>query len=138
MPQYPGAQCPGAQCPEGGLRYPVIPWRGMQAWSAGNWRPTDGSTSMTTATYHVTGMTCEHCARAVTVELQALSGVGEVTVDLVPGGASAVTVVSAAPVSISDIEAALDEAGEYRIAAPGDAAGPGAGPGQSSLLPVIS
>ncbi len=35
---------------------------------------------MTSATYHVTGMTCEHCARAVTVELEALDGVSEVTV----------------------------------------------------------
>jgi copper chaperone len=90
---------------------------------------------MASATYHVTGMTCEHCARAVTVELQALDGVSEVTVDLVPGGTSAVTVVSAAPVSAQDIEAALDEAGDYRIAGPGEA--PVAATVQSRLLPVI-
>jgi len=77
---------------------------------------------MTSATYHVAGMTCEHCVRAVTVELQALNGVSDVTVDLVPGGASAVTVVSTAPLSRQDVAAALDEAGDYRITEPG--AGP--------------
>jgi copper chaperone CopZ len=71
---------------------------------------------MTSTTYHVTGMTCEHCARAVTAELSALDGVSEVTVDLVPGGTSAVTVVTAAaPLTAPDIEAALDEAGQYRL-----------------------
>jgi len=52
---------------------------------------------MISATYQVTGMTCEHCARAVTEELTALTGVTGVTVDLVPGGTSAVTVSSEAP-----------------------------------------
>jgi copper chaperone CopZ len=75
---------------------------------------------MTSATYHVAGMTCEHCARAVTAELAALDGVSEVSVDLVPGGTSAVTVVSTAPVSHQDVEAALDEAGDYRIVASAD------------------
>ncbi|HUN33778.1 MAG TPA: heavy-metal-associated domain-containing protein [Trebonia sp.] len=73
---------------------------------------------MTSAIYHVAGMTCEHCARAVTVELEALDGVSDVTVDLVPGGATAVTVVSTAPLRLSDVEAALDEAGDYRITEP--------------------
>ena len=44
---------------------------------------------MISATYQVTGMTCEHCTRAVTEELTALAGVTGVTVDLVPGGTSA-------------------------------------------------
>jgi len=73
---------------------------------------------MTAATYHVTGMTCEHCAKAVSEELRALDGVSEVTVDLVPGGTSAVTVVSAAPMTTEEVEAALDEAGDYRLASP--------------------
>jgi len=38
---------------------------------------------MTSATYQVTGMTCEHCVRAVTGELRGLDGVREVTVELV-------------------------------------------------------
>ena len=72
---------------------------------------------MISATYQVTGMTCEHCARAVTEELTALAGVTGVTVDLVPGGTSAVTVSSEAPVAEQAVAAALDEAGDYRLAA---------------------
>jgi copper chaperone CopZ len=90
---------------------------------------------MTTATYHVTGMTCGHCAKAVDDELRALDGVSEVTVDLVPGGASAVTVVSAAPLPSEAVEAALDEAGGYRLGSSGESpatAGPGA-----RQLPVV-
>ena len=41
---------------------------------------------MTSTTYQVTGMTCEHCARAVTEEIESLDGVSAVAVDLVPGG----------------------------------------------------
>jgi copper chaperone CopZ len=89
---------------------------------------------MTSATYHVAGMTCEHCARAVTIELEALAGVSDVSVDLVPGGASAVTVVSTAPLSLQDVEAALDEAGDYRITEPG--AAPAAAASRAGL-PVV-
>ena len=71
---------------------------------------------MTTATYQVTGMTCEHCANAVTGELKNLDGVHEVTVDLNPGGQSAVTVASDAPLNASAVESALDEAGDYKLA----------------------
>jgi copper chaperone len=71
---------------------------------------------MTSATYQVTGMTCEHCARAVTEELRALDGVRDVTVELVPEGSSAVTVTSEAPLPAGAVEAALDEAGDYRLA----------------------
>ena len=52
---------------------------------------------MTTTTYAVTGMSCEHCVNAVTSELSGLGGVSAVTVDLVPGGSSSVTVASDAP-----------------------------------------
>ena len=72
---------------------------------------------MTSATYQVTGLTCEHCVRAVTGELKNLDGVNDVTVDLVPGGRSAVTVASEAPLPAEALAAALDEAGEYRLAA---------------------
>ena len=47
---------------------------------------------MTTQTYTVAGMTCDHCVRAVTEELRSLDGVMQVSVDLHPGGASHVTV----------------------------------------------
>ena len=54
---------------------------------------------MTSATYQVTGMACEHCVHAVTGELENLDGVREVRVDLHPGGASALTVTSEAPLA---------------------------------------
>ena len=71
---------------------------------------------MTSATYQVTGMTCEHCVHAVTGELANLGGVTGVSVDLVPGGKSAVTVTSQAPLAEDAVAAALDEAGDYRLA----------------------
>ena len=72
---------------------------------------------MSTQTFSVTGMTCGHCTGAVTSELQGLPGVTDVAVDLVAGGTSTVTVTSVAPVSESDVAAALDEAGDYALAA---------------------
>ena len=71
---------------------------------------------MTSATYQVNGMTCEHCVRAVTTELTDLAGVTDVSVDLVPGGTSAVMVTSEAPLDGQAVAAALDEAGDYRLA----------------------
>lgn len=71
---------------------------------------------MTTATYQVTGMTCAHCAHAVTEELTNLDGVHGVTIDLRPGGESAVTVASDAPLAAEAVAAALDEAGDYQLA----------------------
>jgi copper chaperone len=71
---------------------------------------------MTTATYRVTGMTCEHCAHAVTGELENLDGVSDVRVDLNPDGESVVTVSSAAPLTSKAVAAALDEAGDYHLA----------------------
>jgi copper chaperone CopZ len=71
---------------------------------------------MTTQTYSVTGMTCGHCAGAVTSELKAVEGVHDVEVDLVAGGTSKVTVTSDAPLDESTVAAALDEAGDYKIA----------------------
>jgi copper chaperone CopZ len=61
-------------------------------------------------------MTCEHCVRAVTGELAGIDGVTGVTVDLVPGGRSRVTVASTAPLAEQAVAAALDEAGGYQVA----------------------
>jgi copper chaperone CopZ len=71
---------------------------------------------MTATTYAVTGMTCEHCVRAVSEDLARLGGVTAVTVDLVPGGESRVTVTSAIPLVGQAVSTALDEAGGYRLA----------------------
>jgi copper chaperone CopZ len=65
-----------------------------------------------TSTYTVSGMTCEHCVKAVTSELSALDGVQDVQVDL---GSGAVTVTSAAPLADEAVRAAVDEAG-YELA----------------------
>jgi copper chaperone len=73
---------------------------------------------MTTATYRVTGVTCEHCVRAVRQELLAgVDGVTDVAVALVPDGISAVMVTSGRPLDEGALAAALDEAGDYRLAA---------------------
>jgi copper chaperone CopZ len=71
---------------------------------------------MASVTYEVTGMTCEHCSRAVSAELKSVAGVADVRVDLVPDGRSAVLVVSDAPLAVQAVAAALDEAGGYRLA----------------------
>jgi copper chaperone len=73
---------------------------------------------VTATTYAVTGMTCEHCVHAVTEELTRLVGVTGVTVELVPGGPSAVTVTSDALLAADAVSAALDEAGDYQLAGP--------------------
>ncbi len=66
---------------------------------------------MNTTTYLVDGMTCEHCVRAVTDEVGAIHGVTQVTVGLVVGGSSGVTVTSDAQLSEADVAEAVDEAG---------------------------
>jgi copper chaperone len=71
---------------------------------------------MTTTTYTVTGMTCEHCVRAVTTELEALGGVAGVSIELVPDGVSQVTVQSEQPLGTDAVAEALDEAGGYLLA----------------------
>jgi copper chaperone CopZ len=66
---------------------------------------------MIETTYLVRGMTCEHCVRAVSLELLSVSGVVSVDVSLVSGGESGVTVVSGAPLNSDEVRAAVDEAG---------------------------
>lgn len=70
---------------------------------------------MTTTTLKISGMTCRHCVAAVTEELAALEGVHEVTVDLVSGGASTVTVISETTLDDDAVRGAVDEAG-YELA----------------------
>ncbi|SDP51870.1 Copper chaperone CopZ [Pedococcus dokdonensis] len=71
---------------------------------------------MSTQTFDVVGMTCGHCASAVTEELSALDGVSTVSVDLVAGGTSAVTVDASRELTTAEVAAALDEAGDYSLA----------------------
>ena len=71
---------------------------------------------MSTQNFDVTGLTCGHCASAVTEELSALEGVSGVTVDLVAGGTSSVTVETSRELTPAEVAAALDEAGDYSLA----------------------
>ena len=70
-----------------------------------------------TAIYSVTGMTCDHCVRAVTDEVSAIPGVSDVEIQLVAGGTSEVRVVSEQPLAETSVREAVDEAG-YELAGP--------------------
>lgn len=70
---------------------------------------------MSEQTLRVQGMTCGHCAHAVTEELSALAGVRDVTVDLVPDGVSTVTVTADAELPADAVTGALAEAGDYTL-----------------------
>lgn len=61
-----------------------------------------------TATYDVAGMTCGHCARAVTTVLTALGGVRDVVVEVAAGK---VTVRSDRPLDLAVLRTAIDAAG---------------------------
>lgn len=69
--------------------------------------PVPSRESLTHSTYRVPGMTCEHCRSAIIVEVEKLSGVEAVRVDLT----SKLVRVAATPLSDADIEAAIDAAG---------------------------
>ena len=60
-----------------------------------------------TRTYTVQGMTCEHCVRAVTEEVQKVPGVSGVRVDLAGGTVD----VTGEPLDDAAVAAAVDEAG---------------------------
>jgi copper ion binding protein len=63
---------------------------------------------MSTATYTVTGMTCGHCVSSVTEEVEQITGVTAVDVDLKTGS---VTVTSEAPLDDAKVKDAVEEAG---------------------------
>jgi copper ion binding protein len=63
-------------------------------------------------TFHVTGMTCGHCVSAVEEEVGAIADVTHVVVDLASGR---VTVGSDREVTLTEVAAAVDEAG-YELA----------------------
>jgi copper chaperone CopZ len=62
---------------------------------------------MTSTTYIVTGMTCGHCADAVTREVSAVPGVASVDVTVDTG----TVVVHGDQISDDAVRAAIDEAG---------------------------
>jgi copper chaperone len=66
---------------------------------------------MAEKTYTVTGMTCEHCANAVTSEVSGIDGVDAAAVDLAAGTVT----VTGGGYTDEQVRAAVDEAG-YRLA----------------------
>jgi len=64
-----------------------------------------------TATFTVSGMTCEHCVASVSDEVLEVAGVTAVDVDLPTGR---LTVTSDQPVSADEVASAVDQAG-YRL-----------------------
>ncbi len=64
-----------------------------------------------TTTYSVDGMTCGHCVQHVTDELSTIPGVKDISIELVAGGSSPVTVVSDEPLDLAAVSAAVEEAG---------------------------
>jgi len=71
---------------------------------------------MTTQTFPVTGLTCGHCVGAITSELSVLAGVTDVQIDLVVEGTSTLRVTTDKELTGEQVAAALDEAGEYKLA----------------------
>ena len=65
---------------------------------------------MSTQTFSVSGMTCQHCVASVTEEVSEVSGADRVVVDLEAG-----TLVVEGDAAADDIRAAVAEAG-YEVA----------------------
>lgn len=63
---------------------------------------------MSTTEYTVRGMTCDHCAGAVTAEIKKIPGVTNVNVDVAAGR---VTVEGDQPVADDAVTEAVEEAG---------------------------
>lgn len=66
---------------------------------------------MATIEYTVRGMTCGHCTAAVTEEVTAIPGVADVSIDLVEGGDSTVTITSDSEIDVDKVRGAIAEAG---------------------------
>jgi len=71
------------------------------------------SFTMTTRTYTVQGMTCAHCAGAVSREVRKVPGVTDVAVDV---GTGILTVAATDAPSDAAVAAAVDEAGYVLVA----------------------
>ena len=65
-------------------------------------------TFLGTTTFTVSGMTCDHCERAITEEIGRVPGVESITVDLASGS---VSVTASRSIDRADIAAAVDNAG---------------------------
>ena len=66
---------------------------------------------MSTVVVDVQGMTCQHCVKAVTSEIEGIEGVTGVSIALEPEGTSQVTVEAESNVSADALKDAIVEAG---------------------------
>ena len=69
---------------------------------------------MSTSTFTVRGMTCDHCASSVRAEVEVIPGVSDVQVDVTAGR---VQVTSSQPVTESQVRDAVEEAGYELVSA---------------------
>lgn len=67
---------------------------------------------MTTTNYTVTGMTCGHCAAAITEEVSEIPGVEKVDVDHESGS---MTISGSKVPDFDAVKNAVEEAGEYQV-----------------------
>ena len=67
---------------------------------------------MPSSDYQVTGMTCEHCERAVREEVGQLAGVQDVQISAQTGR---LVITSSAPLDDAAVHAAVDEAGYQAV-----------------------
>ncbi|WP_163802860.1 heavy-metal-associated domain-containing protein [Mycolicibacterium anyangense] len=70
---------------------------------------------MSEQTFKVEGLHCQSCVRVVSAALEALPAVSGVAVDL--GEPSIVRVQADSDLSVAQVQAALDEEGEYSVVA---------------------
>lgn len=71
----------------------------------------DGQAEAVRTQVQINGMTCGHCVASVTEELEELSSVSGVDVQLVANGTSTATITSTAALDDAAIRTAIDEAG---------------------------
>ena len=72
---------------------------------------------MPTVIVDVEGMTCQHCVKSVTSEVEGIPGVTEVSIALESEGTSLVTVTADAEVSPEALQTAIEEAGYTMVGA---------------------
>ena len=69
---------------------------------------------MSTSSFTVRGMTCDHCAASVRAEVEVIPGVSDVEVDVAAGR---VQVTASHPVAESQVREAVEEAGYELVSA---------------------
>ena len=70
---------------------------------------------MSPQTFAVNGLHCQSCVRTVSEALTALPSVSAVDIDLAIDGPSTVRVEADAELSAEQVQAALDEEGDYSV-----------------------